>query len=424
MAFPIETDIQPAPPTPRTAIQHPGWRALPPAEGSIRRIAIRTIRPTQITVGFREIEEKRRRYREALAAGRIALPRQPVPVVLGPDATPYALDRHHWLCALIAEDVDMVTVCVVDDLSGLKPTAFWRTLEQRGWCHPYDQNGLRQGFDAIPASLENLQNDPFRSLASALRRAGGFEKDRTLFSEFRWATYLRGRVDPSELTGDFEGAVATALRLTRRRSGPASPRPGSAADHRLHVRKVRQDVNPWQGPRRGGGGDACQAAPVEIIAAQSRSACAGRARHLRARPVLERIPVVDGINLRRDILFNRNFLSAAGGIAAAAALLIAGQAAAHASLVKSDPPANATVASPKTITLTFDEELTPAFSGFDVVMSDGMKMKFKTTVSKDHKTITGVSSGPLMAGPYKIAWHAAAADDGHKTTGTLAFTVK
>ena len=85
-------------------------------------------------------------------------------------------------------------------------------------------------------------------------------------------------------------------------------------------------------------------------------------------------------------MFNRNFLSAAGGIAAATALLIAGQAAAHASLVKSDPAANATVASPK--------------------------------------TITGVSSGPLMAGPYKIAWHAAAADDGHKTTGTLAFTVK
>ena len=119
---------------------------------------------------------------------------------------------------------------------------------------------------------------------------------------------------------------------------------------------------------------------------------------------------MDGINLRRDTLFNRNFLSAAGGIAAATALLIAGQAAAHASLVKSDPAANATVASPKTITLTFDEELTPAFSGFDVV--------------KDKKTITGVSSGPLMAGPYKIAWHAAAADDGHKTTGTLAFTVK
>jgi methionine-rich copper-binding protein CopC len=108
----------------------------------------------------------------------------------------------------------------------------------------------------------------------------------------------------------------------------------------------------------------------------------------------------------------------------AVALLSASQALAHASLVKSDPAANATVAAPKTITLTFDEELTPAFSGFDASMSDGMKVKFKTTVSKDKKTITGVPTGPMMAGAYKLSWHAAAADDGHKTAGTLTFTVK
>lgn len=109
---------------------------------------------------------------------------------------------------------------------------------------------------------------------------------------------------------------------------------------------------------------------------------------------------------------------------AGAALLSATQAAAHASLVKSDPAANATVAAPKTITLTFDDELTPAFSGFDVTMGDTMKMKFKTKVSKDKKSITGVPTGPFMPGAYKLSWHVAAAEDGHKSTGTLAFTVK
>ncbi|MFI4964333.1 MAG: copper homeostasis periplasmic binding protein CopC [Caulobacterales bacterium] len=122
-------------------------------------------------------------------------------------------------------------------------------------------------------------------------------------------------------------------------------------------------------------------------------------------------------------MFTRKTLSAAAALGAVA-LLCAGQASAHAALVKSDPAANATVAAPKAIALTFDEELTPAFSGFDVTMGDGMKMKFRTKVSKDHKTITGVPTGPLMAGAYKISWHAAASDDGHKTTGTLAFTVK
>lgn len=109
---------------------------------------------------------------------------------------------------------------------------------------------------------------------------------------------------------------------------------------------------------------------------------------------------------------------------AAATMFAATQAAAHASLVKSDPAANSTVAAPKSITLTFNEELTPAFSGFDVTMGASMKMPVKTTVSKDKKSIVGVLRGPAMAGGYKITWHAAAADDGHKTTGVVNFTVK
>jgi methionine-rich copper-binding protein CopC len=59
-----------------------------------------------------------------------------------------------------------------------------------------------------------------------------------------------------------------------------------------------------------------------------------------------------------------------------------------------------------------------------VMMGGSMNMPVKTTVSKDKKTINGVFSGPVMAGAYKISWHAAAADDGHKSTGVLAFTVK
>jgi methionine-rich copper-binding protein CopC len=120
-------------------------------------------------------------------------------------------------------------------------------------------------------------------------------------------------------------------------------------------------------------------------------------------------------------MFARKTLSIALG---AAALLSATQAAAHASLVKSNPAANATVPAPKTITLTFDDKLTPAFSSFDLATGGGVKMTVKTTVSKDHKTITGVPSAPLTAGAYKIAWHAAAAEDGHRSEGAVAFTVK
>ena len=115
--------------------------------------------------------------------------------------------------------------------------------------------------------------------------------------------------------------------------------------------------------------------------------------------------------------------SAAIGLSAAV-LLFANQASAHAALVKSNPAANAAVSAPKTISLTFNEKLSPAFSGFGLTMGDGMTMKVKTTLSKDHKTITGVPIGGLMAGAYKVSWHAAAADDGHRTQGVVAFKVK
>jgi hypothetical protein len=42
--------------------------------------------------------------------------------------------------------------------------------------------------------MAKLIDDPFRSLAGELRRAGGFAKDTTPFSEFLWADFLRRRV--------------------------------------------------------------------------------------------------------------------------------------------------------------------------------------------------------------------------------------
>ncbi|ADG10970.1 copper resistance protein CopC [Caulobacter segnis] len=107
-----------------------------------------------------------------------------------------------------------------------------------------------------------------------------------------------------------------------------------------------------------------------------------------------------------------------------ASILASGQASAHAKLVASDPAANATVAAPKTISLTFNEKLAPAFSTFELAMADGMKTPVKTTVSPDRKTIRGAPKGRLMPGAYKLTWYAAAADDGHRMDGTLTFTVK
>lgn len=113
------------------------------------------------------------------------------------------------------------------------------------------------------------------------------------------------------------------------------------------------------------------------------------------------------------------------GLMGSAALLATSPAWAHAHLVTSNPAANVTVkAAPKTITLTFNEKLVPAFSKFDLIMPEhgGMKVAVKTVVSKDGKSITGKPAAALTAGAYKVIWTAASAD-GHKMNGEVAFKV-
>jgi methionine-rich copper-binding protein CopC len=113
------------------------------------------------------------------------------------------------------------------------------------------------------------------------------------------------------------------------------------------------------------------------------------------------------------------------GLIGSVALIASSPAWAHAHLVSSTPTANATLtASPKSITLTFNEKLVPAFSKFDLTMPEmnDMKMTVKTAVSKDGKSIVGTPGAALPKGAYKIVWTAASAD-GHKMNGEVTFKV-
>ena len=107
-------------------------------------------------------------------------------------------------------------------------------------------------------------------------------------------------------------------------------------------------------------------------------------------------------------------------MAAAASLLAASQAWAHAHLEMSNPAANATVAAPKKIMLQFSEKLQPKFSGFEVTMG-GTAVPVKVTVAKD--MVMGTPKKPLAAGAYAVKWHVVTADT-HRMEGTFNFTVR
>jgi hypothetical protein len=183
-------------------------------EPLLHPVAIADLRPTQMTVGLREVNRKRAEWRTiADRDGADFLGRHMVPAVYGPKKRPYLIDHHHLVRALHEEGVAHVLISVVADLSKLRKPLFWTFMDNRNWLHPFDAHGVRHGYDRIPKSIGKLADDPYRSLAGALREAGGYAKDPTPYSEFLWADYLRHRIDRKRVHEDFQGALVAALDL-------------------------------------------------------------------------------------------------------------------------------------------------------------------------------------------------------------------
>ena len=187
-------------------------------------VPIADLAPTQVAVGMREVDVKRRHWRESSGSKATDyLNAHRVPVVLGPHARPFMIDRHHLALALHHEGIRRLPVSIIANMSALGFDEFWATLEGRNWTHPFDDQGRRRFYNQMPASVDGLIDDPFRSLAGALKRAGGYAKDKAPFSEFRWADFLRHRI-PRELTErNFSHALALAMNLAQGTEAAALP---------------------------------------------------------------------------------------------------------------------------------------------------------------------------------------------------------
>lgn len=171
------------------------------------------LRPTQITVGYGEVEQKR-----GLWSGMGKAERQKFldshwfPAVRGPKDNFYIVDHHHLGRALLEEGVQQCFVVLLKDLSTLAKDEFWIMMDHHQWVHPYDAKGRRRDVTDLPKALDGLADDPYRSLAGEVRHAGGFPKDATPFAEFLWADFFRRRIKPAQLRQP-DAALQTALAL-------------------------------------------------------------------------------------------------------------------------------------------------------------------------------------------------------------------
>jgi methionine-rich copper-binding protein CopC len=79
--------------------------------------------------------------------------------------------------------------------------------------------------------------------------------------------------------------------------------------------------------------------------------------------------------------------------------------------------------SPKQVKIWFTGEVEPAFSGIVVLGPDGAEVDNRDShVDGWNNKLLIVSVPPLLAGEYKVVWHAVAADT-HRTTGDFKFTI-
>lgn len=194
-------------------------------EPRLHNVMIHDLRPTQMTVGLKEVEAKRDEWHRSDGDEQAEfLGRHMIPVIKGPRDRFFVIDHHHLCRALLEASQTQVEITVVANLSRLDKEAFWVFMDNRGWLHPYDADGKRRPWEDLPKRIADMADDPYRSLAGALRRKGGFAKDTTPFAEFLWADFLRRRVKPARVAKHFDKALDDAMVLAK--SGDADFLPG------------------------------------------------------------------------------------------------------------------------------------------------------------------------------------------------------
>lgn len=196
------------------------------------RVDLLAIRPTQGYIGVEWAKEKKEKFAR-LSAKQMSdyLRKEAPPAVLGPEGTVYLLDNHHEFYAMVSIGIREGFVDIVADFSGDSSYKFFKRMKRRKWLYLGNDRGqFRNSLAALPKTLTGLRDDPYRTLSSRLKRAGGYDKMKRPHFEFIWANALR-KVIPLEVLLASPG-LALELALTFAASADAAHLPGYAGRHK------------------------------------------------------------------------------------------------------------------------------------------------------------------------------------------------
>ena len=161
------------------------------------RQKILNLKPTQFAVGMLEVDEKIKIVKDLTKKQkRHFVEDTPVPVVVSPQGDLYIVDHHHFLCVCYETGIKKVHIQILRDFSKRKMSysAFWKWMFKTRNAYPFCQfgEGPRKAL-YLPKDIRGLADDPYRSLAWFVRKAGAFENSEKNFAEFKWANFFRSK---------------------------------------------------------------------------------------------------------------------------------------------------------------------------------------------------------------------------------------
>ena len=209
-------------------------------KGDICLCKLSDLRPTQASVGMAEVRIKAEKLKDEIQQRSehdflkyLLKHNKEEPVIVGPGGIFYITDHHHLARALYDVGASETYCTIVDNLSDAKLDQFWKHMEDNNEVYLKDQNGNPITPHDLPASLNDLSNDPFRSLAGAVRESCGFEKgDKSSsgedYLEFQWANYLRANwtqtgIATKDIDTNFDSATNAALHLAAQKDAASLP---------------------------------------------------------------------------------------------------------------------------------------------------------------------------------------------------------
>jgi hypothetical protein len=194
------------------------WRQYSPSmqAGTGCKVNISELHPTQFTVGYWEID-LRVKYIAGKDAKKIKneLETHIGKIVVGPNGEPYIIDRHHLACIMsITGQSPFIYATVEANFGNMTPDSFWNEMIARKWTFLYDNKG-KGPLDPklLPKTIKDMQDDPYRSLAWAVRRQDGYKKSEEPFSDFKWADFFRTRIKIDEKNPNMEQAIEEAMKI-------------------------------------------------------------------------------------------------------------------------------------------------------------------------------------------------------------------